>query len=68
MLTTGIAQDVGGTFRSMKQQDMIHEATTPPTWSVLDRTTQRYFIRMVTTAFNILAKTILKGGTNWTMM
>jgi hypothetical protein len=37
MLTTRIAQYVGGTLSSTKQQDAIREAATPLTRAVLDR-------------------------------
>jgi hypothetical protein len=61
MLTTRIAQDVGGTFRSAKQQDMIREAATPPTRAALDRRTQRHFIRMVTNSIHHPCQDYIEG-------
>jgi ribonuclease HI len=61
MLTTQIARDVGGTFRSAKQQDAIREAATPPTRAALDRRTQRHFIRMVTNSIHHPCRDYIEG-------
>jgi hypothetical protein len=61
MLTTRIAQDVGGTFRSAKKHDAIREAAAPPTRAARDRRIQRHCIRMVTNSIHHPRQDYIEG-------